>query len=81
MNKLNQYFYKAYKISIYRLSLNRSSSEATSFHYSDLFKVQSEIEDHLKVTSGINVSKLKLKTFEAPKVAAISISGKVSFNE
>lgn len=63
---------------IYRLSLNHSSSEATSFHYSDLLKVQSEIEDHFKVTSGINVSKLKLKAFTAPKVASINVSGKVS---
>lgn len=28
---------------------------------------------------GINVSKLKLKTFEAPKIASINISGKVSY--
>jgi len=59
--------------------LNRSSSAATSFHYSDLIKVQSDIEDHFKITCGINVSKLKLKAFEAPKVASINVSGKVSF--
>jgi len=64
---------------IHRLSLNRSSSEATSFHYSDLIKVQSDIEDHFKITSGINVSKLKLKAFEAPKVASINVSGKVGY--
>lgn len=66
------------KILIYRLSLNQSSSEATSFQYSDLIKVHSEIEDHLKMTSGINVSKLKLKAFEAPKIASINRSGTVS---
>ncbi|KAL4090600.1 hypothetical protein QTP88_025400 [Uroleucon formosanum] len=60
-----------------KLSLNRSSSETTSFHYSDLIKVQSDIEDHFKITSGINVSKLKLKAFEAPKVASINVSGKI----
>ncbi|KAL5233389.1 hypothetical protein ACI65C_000799 [Semiaphis heraclei] len=60
-----------------KLSLNRSSSEATSFHYSDLIKVHSDIEDHFKITSGINVSKLKLKAFEAPKVASINVSGKI----
>jgi len=60
-----------------RLSLNRSSSAATSFHYSDLIKVQSDIEDHFKITCGINVSKLKLKAFEAPKVASINVSGKI----
>lgn len=59
--------------------MNRSSSEATSFHYSDLIKVQSEIEDHFRMTSGIIASKLKLKAFEAPKVASINISGKVSY--
>lgn len=62
-----------------RLSLNKSSSEATSFHYSDLIKVQSEIEENFKLMCGINVSKLKLKTFEAPKIASINISGKVSY--
>lgn len=59
--------------------MNQSSSEATSFHYSDLLKVQSEIEDHLKITSGINASKLKLRAFEAPKVASFNVSGKVSY--
>lgn len=66
------------KIIFYRLSLNQLSSEATSFQYSDLIKVHSEIEDHLKMTSGINVSKLKLKAFEAPKIASINSSGTVS---
>jgi hypothetical protein len=30
------------------------------------------------MTSGINVSKLKLIAFEAPKVVSINVSGKVS---
>ncbi|XP_025193325.1 uncharacterized protein LOC112593197 [Melanaphis sacchari] len=60
-----------------KLSLNRSSPATTSFHYSDLIKVQSDIEDHFKITCGINVSKLKLKAFEAPKVASINVSGKI----
>lgn len=59
--------------------MNRSSSETTLFHYSDLIKVHSDIEDHFKITSGINVSKLKLNAFEAPKVASIYVSGKVSY--
>ncbi|XP_050440232.1 centromere protein L-like [Adelges cooleyi] len=60
-----------------KLSINRSNTEATSFHYSDLIKVQSEIEDHFKLSSGINASKLRLKAFEAPKVATINVSGKI----
>lgn len=61
-----------------RVSLN-GSPEATSFNYSDLIKVQSEIEGYFKTICGINVSKLKLKAFEAPNIASINISGKVSF--
>ncbi|XP_050522462.1 uncharacterized protein LOC126895044 isoform X2 [Daktulosphaira vitifoliae] len=60
-----------------KLNLNRTTSEATSFHYSDLIKVQSEIEDYFKFSSGINASKLRLKAFEAPKVATINMSGKI----
>lgn len=67
------------KIIIYRLYINQTSSNVTLFHYSDLIKVQSKIEDHFKMTSGINISKLKLKAFDAPKVASINISGKVSY--
>ncbi|VVC44578.1 Centromere subunit L [Cinara cedri] len=61
-----------------RLALDGLSSEATSFHYSDLIKIQSEIEDHLKTICGINVSKLKLKAFEAPKIASVKLSGKIN---
>lgn len=56
--------------------MNQSSTEAT-FRYSDLINVQAEIEDYFKVSSGINVSKLKLKAFEAPRIASIKGSGKV----
>lgn len=63
-----------------RLNHNRTSAETTTFHYSDLLKVQSEIEDYFQISSGISVSKLKLKAFEAPKVATINKSGKVRFN-
>uniref|UniRef100_A0A2S2PGS8 Uncharacterized protein n=1 Tax=Schizaphis graminum TaxID=13262 RepID=A0A2S2PGS8_SCHGA len=73
----NKKLYSKLSYIINRLSLNRSSSAATSFHYSDLIKVQSDIEDHFKITCGINVSKLKLKAFEAPKVASINVSGKI----
>lgn len=67
------------KFLIYRLSLNRSeATSATSFNYVDLIKVQSEIDDFIRITTGINTTKLKLKSFEAPKVASINVSGKVS---
>ncbi|XP_025411458.1 uncharacterized protein LOC112684254 isoform X2 [Sipha flava] len=61
-----------------KISLIQSlTSEENSFHYSHLIKIHAEIEDHFKMTSGINVSKLKLIAFEAPKVVSINVSGKI----
>lgn len=61
-----------------KLSSNRSTSGTTSFHYSDLINVQTEVEDRFNIASGINISKLKLQAFEAPKVASFNISGKIT---
>lgn len=66
-----------YKFLIYRISFNRAE---VSFNYLDLIKVQSDIDDFFKITTGINTSKLKLNSFKAPKVALINISGKVSYS-
>lgn len=64
---------------IHRLSDWTSTEGTSTFHHSDLMGVQSEIENHIKLSSGINVSKLKLKEFKAPNVASITTSGKVNY--
>lgn len=58
--------------------MNQSSPE-TAFPYSDLLKVQSEIENRFKLVNQINVSKLKLKKFKAPTIASFNTSGKVNY--